>query len=201
MNLYIILKGLVFLIHVHKIRNLQTHTKCSHFRFIYKQWVPLTPRKLKFPSLESMLFKQSLIWTNVWESGSYPHFRSSQKGWGGIRNLNRNSCETVKVGSGSVAGAACALSRCSPVSCWAPRTAQCFPGSCRNPMQDSDGGLILSGDAASFKGWRWHKEWSLNPSSASGCLGALPIVADKGRRRGLHLVKLDFCCGTEHYRS
>lgn len=88
-NLYIILKGLVFLIRVHKIRNLQTHTKCSHFRFIYKQWVPLKPRKLKFPSLESMLFKQSLIWTNVWESGSYPHFRSSQKGWGGIRNLNK----------------------------------------------------------------------------------------------------------------
>lgn len=159
---------------------------------------------MKFPSLESMLFKQSLIWTSVLESGSYPHFRSSQKGWGGIRNLNRNSCKKVKVGSGqrfgSVAGAACALSWCSPVSCWAPLTAQCFPGSCRNPMQDSDGGFILSGDTAFFKGWWWHKEWSLNAFSASGCLGALPIVADK-RRRGLHLVKLDFCCDAEHYRS
>lgn len=40
-------------------------------------------------------------------------------GGGGIRNLNRNSCKTVKVRSrqqfSSMAGAACALSWCSPV--------------------------------------------------------------------------------------
>lgn len=35
-SLYILLKGLVFLIHAHKIWNLKTCTKCSHFRFIYK---------------------------------------------------------------------------------------------------------------------------------------------------------------------
>lgn len=102
---------------------------------------------VKWNFLESMLFKQPLIWKNVLESGSYSYFSSSQKGcWGGIRNLNRNSCKIVKVSSrqqfSSVAGAACALSQCSSV----------LPGSCRNPMQDSDGGLVLWGGTAYFTG-------------------------------------------------
>lgn len=78
-NLYIRLKGLVFLTHVHKTGNLQTRTKCFHFRLLYKQWVPLTPCKVEFPSLESMLFKQPSIWKNVLEGGSYPHFSSSRR--------------------------------------------------------------------------------------------------------------------------
>lgn len=137
-----------------------------------------------------MLFKQSSIWKNVLESGSYPHFSSSQKGcWEGIRNPNRNSCKTVRVGCrqrfGSVAGAVC---HC-PVQ----------PSVLLSPVQDRDGRSSSQEVLPVLKLSQWHKVWSLNPFSASGCLGALLRVADK-RRRGLHLVKLDFCCGTECYK-
>lgn len=152
-----------------------------------------------------MLFKQSLIWTNVLESGSYPHFSSSQKGCGGgIRNLNRNCCKPVKVGCrqrfSSVAGAVCALSWCSPGPAEhhsQPCASQAAAGTPHSlVMEDSSSQEVL----LYLKVSQWHKEWSLNPFPASGCLQALPRAAGK-RRRGLHLVKLDFCRGTEHYRS
>lgn len=104
---------------------------------------------MKFPSLENMLFKQSLIWTNVLESGSYPHFGSSQKGWGGIRNLKRNSSKTVKVGSGSAAWQGlhvhCPGAAPHPAEHHSqPRASQAAAGTpCRTVMEDSSSQEIL----------------------------------------------------------
>lgn len=162
-NLYIRLKGLVFLTHVHKTGNLQTRTKCFHFRLLYKQWVPLTPCKVEFPSLESMLFKQPSIWKNVLEGGSYPHFSSSRRGcWGGIGNPNRNSCETLKVGCRQRFGrwqGLCvhcpAAAQCPAEHHSQPSASQAAAGTpCRTVMEDSSSQEVLP----FLKLSRWHNK-------------------------------------------